>query len=449
MLAALAAIKDTQGGFKLRCIHVEHGIRPAVESRGDAEFVRSFCKKIHVPCHVTAIKPGKVAALAKRRGIGIEAAARLYRRRAWRRHLQRLEGEGHTQVRILVAHTADDMRETALLRILRGSGPSGLAAMPASRGRILRPLITLSRHDVLNYLSEKNIAWREDSTNTDTQFLRNRIRKLLIPRLNEHFPQWGGAIAALAKTQSLTADFIRKEAVHRVKWGVGIEHSKHGVLLSRADYKQQPHSLLTDTETFFAQPAIIREEALFRGINRLGIPAKIRRTNVRRFAQGKLTAVDFGPLQLRKDAQHIMILAVEKDEDSGFCLLIKAPGSYNLKGIAVEVADVHPADYHPVDCHQNVFFSLLPLVFRPCFGEFPRAVTTAPPAITGLAAIVAEDFLGTAAFIGTDGLLQCRENQAATLKEAAQAAGNEKRCAVRVKVTVLKEAAHNTAQTRV
>jgi tRNA(Ile)-lysidine synthase len=439
MLAALAAIRSAQGGLDLRCIHVEHGIRPAAESRGDAGFVRSFCNTLGVPCHVTCIKPGKVAALAKSRGIGIEAAARLYRRRAWLRYLRRLSAEGQQpqtrppSVRILVAHTADDMRETALMRILRGSGPSGLAAMPVSRGRILRPLITLSRREVLEYLAEKKITWREDSTNSDTKFLRNRIRRLLIPHLNEHFPQWGGAISALAQTQSLTAEFIRQEAKRRIKW-----QTIHYPLSTNNYYPL----LTTNYPLFLAQPAIIREEALFQGINKLGIPAKIRRANIRRFAEGKLNAVDLGQLQLRRDPHHITIIALEKDNfdplfanhyplttNHYFSLLINAPGSYNLKGIAIEVADVHPADYNSADCRSGVFLSLLPLVFRPCFGEFPRAVTTAPPATTGSAVLVAADSLGIAAFIGPGGLLKCREEQ-----------GGEK---VRVKVMAQKETAQN------
>jgi tRNA(Ile)-lysidine synthase len=393
MLAALAALVGSGGqGFQLRCIHIEHGIRPAAESRGDAVFVRSFCNTLRVPCHITSIKPGKVSALAKSRGMGIEAAARLYRRRAWRRHLRRLETKDKP-VRIFVAHTADDMRETTLMRILRGSGPSGLAAMPASRGRILRPLISLRRHDVLDYLAERNIAWREDSTNADTRFLRNRIRRLLIPHLNEHFPQWGGAIAALAETQSLTAEFIRKEAANRIKWQIPNPPRRHC-------RPPTPHSLFTNIEIFFSQPIIIREEALFQGINKLGIPAKIKRTNIRRFAKGKLAAVDLGPLQIRCDSHHITIVAMEKEDefedlftlprrirtpkgalpspgtaDSScagttlisqgqrpltgriigsptpyFSLLIKAPGSYNLKGIAIDVASAHSEGYHSEDC---------------------------------------------------------------------------------------------------
>jgi tRNA(Ile)-lysidine synthase len=305
MLAALAAVRDravhgTAFAFNLHCVHVEHGIRPEAESRGDAAFVRSLCEKLQVPCRVVSIAPGKIAAAAKERGMGIEAAARHYRHRAWFREAARLEAEsgesaaGATMpVRVLTAHTADDMRETVLMRLLRGVGPSGLAAMPVSRGRILRPLISLSRRDVLNYLNEKNISWREDSTNADTQFLRNRVRRCLIPLLEESFPQWRGGIAALGETQSLIADFMQDEAALRVQW------------------QPAPQSLYTNAETFFAQPPIIREEALFQGLDKL-LPAAhashtIKRKNIRRFCAGGITAIDLGPLRLKKDSYRITI----------------------------------------------------------------------------------------------------------------------------------------------
>jgi len=301
MLAALAAVRD-KTAFDLHCIHVEHGIRPEAESRGDAAFVRSLCEKLQIPCRVVSIAPGKIAAAAKERGMGIEAAARHYRRRAWFREAARCalrveaesgESAAAMPVRVLTAHTADDMRETVLMRLLRGAGPSGLAAMPVSRGRILRPLIALSRRDVLNYLKEKNITWREDSTNTDTQFLRNRIRRCLIPLLEESFPQWQGGIAALGETQSLVADFIQSEAASRVQW------------------QPAPLSLSTDTATFFAQPPIIREEALFQGIDQLLPDARtsrtIKRKNIRRFCEGGITAIDLGPLRLTRDSHRLTI----------------------------------------------------------------------------------------------------------------------------------------------
>jgi tRNA(Ile)-lysidine synthase len=392
-----------------------------VESRGDAECVRSLCEKLNVPCSVVSIKPGKIAAVAKKRGIGIEAAARLYRRRAWFR-----EAEAYQQVKILVAHTADDMLETTLMRILRGSGPSGLAAMPVCSGLILRPLITLSRRDVLDYLGEKNISWREDSTNTDTQFLRNRVRHCLIPRLNEHFPQWRGAVSAMAKTQSLTAKFIKDEAACRIKWGGGNAALGSGTM----------YSLSTDVENFFAQPAIIREEALFLGINRLGLSAKIKRKNIRHFAERKVTAVDLGPLQIRKDAQRVTISATIHEGDSdlcsprrhcrppipfhsekGFSLLINALGSFNLKGIVLEV---NALSLEGGCCGEGAFLALLPLVLRPRLKDDRIGGSLAVPAV-----FTAVDSLGPAAFIGSgncQGSYRCQLLQRRDDAEALQAA---------------------------
>jgi tRNA(Ile)-lysidine synthase len=219
MLGALVAVRENNAVFDLRCIHVEHGIRAEAESRGDAEFVKGLCKELHIQCKVVSIKPGRIVAVAKERGIGIEAAARLFRRRAWFREAKRLENlPEKPHVRILVAHTADDALETMLMRIFRGAGPSGLAPMPASRGRIIRPLIKLRRSDVTDYLTEKKLPWREDSSNSDIRFLRNRIRHRLIPQLNESFPHWRTTLAAFAETQSLAADFIQNEANARILW---------------------------------------------------------------------------------------------------------------------------------------------------------------------------------------------------------------------------------------
>jgi tRNA(Ile)-lysidine synthase len=345
------------------------------------------------------------------------------------------------------------MLETVLMRVLRGSGPSGLGTMPVSRGRILRPLIGLSRRDVLDYLAGRCIAWREDSTNTDIQFLRNRIRHRLIPSLNEHFPQWRGAVTAMAETQSLAAKFICKEAACRINWGSGIRDQGLGERkgLGIGDWGSgNRNAFFADVENFFAQPAIIREEALFQGINMLGIPAKIKRKNIRRFAGGEVTAVDLGSLQIRRDSQWVMIVAAlemgtgdwgggnaalgtgscysnyqsitreqycspnndprspipdPRSPEKGFSLLIYAPGSYNLKGIALEVKK----DLSSLGGDRG-FLAFLPLVLRPYFrgdrlkkGELTSPKGKFPGQILNSAVITAEDSLGPAAFIGING----------------------------------------------
>jgi tRNA(Ile)-lysidine synthase len=391
MLCALADVREK--AFELRCIHVEHGIRPEVESRGDAEFVKSLCKELNVPCKVVHVKPGRIAAVAKERGIGVEAAARLFRRRAWFHEAKRLNA------RILVAHTADDALETTLMRILRGAGPSGLAAMPASRGRILRPLISLRRSDVIDYLKEKKIPWREDKTNADIQFLRNRVRLRLIPLLNESFPQWRAALESFAETQSLAADFIQSEAGTRVLW--------------QALGASRDPALYTDAGVFFAQPALIREEALFQGIDRLlslarvSIPSRtVKRKNIRRFCEGAITAADLGPVRIKKDSQKIILSPAPSPHEYGFSLLINKPGLYTLKGAGLEVCEAKGKE------GEGVFFAFLPLALRPGLKE-DAVKCFRKPSGEFIAAI---DTLGTAACITRDKLLWRRDNQVVSEK---------------------------------
>jgi len=399
---------------------VEHGIRPAEESRGDAEFVRSLCKQLKVPCRIVHIPPGKIADLAAKRGMGIEAAARQYRRRIWFKEAsriedtQRLEAAGG-QARILTAHTEDDMLETLLMRILRGAGPSGLAAMPPSRGRILRPLLAVSRSDVIAYLGEKKLSWREDSTNADLHFFRNRVRHRLAPLLDGDFPRWRKTLALLGETQSLAADFIEKEAAVRICWGVGSGSS----------------SLYTNAENFFAQPAIIREEALFQGIDSLlalqnsgGNPLSVRRSVLRRFCAETIPiAADLGPVRIRRDSQQVTIspsaftphssfLIPHPSSENGFSLLINMPGFYAVKGITIEVCE-SPADG---TINGNSFFALLPLVLRPCLKNDSVGKRRADKGCN----LTATDSCGPVAFIGQDGGLICRRDETGSKTQPAK-----------------------------
>ncbi|MCL2139641.1 MAG: tRNA lysidine(34) synthetase TilS, partial [Treponema sp.] len=339
------------------------GIRPEAERSGDAEFVRSLCRRLDVPCSVVAVKPGRIAALAKKQGIGIEAAARMYRHKAWRKTVQDIETETGRPVLVLTAHTADDMLETLLMRILRGSGPAGLAAMPQTAGKILRPLLALCRSDITQYLSENNITWRQDSSNADIQYFRNRVRHRLIPALNEFFPHWRKPLASLAETQALCADFIRKEAERLVVWQPLPEAGRN--------------ALSSSAEVFFALPAIIREEAVFQGINAAlaqklsGVSAflhqrEVKRLPVRRFSRKEIKEADLGILWLQQKNGRIVLCFADDAFEYGFSLLIKTPGSYNVKGIKIDVCRIdvckNPADR---DCRVGEFLALLPIVIRP------------------------------------------------------------------------------------
>jgi tRNA(Ile)-lysidine synthase len=418
MLAALAALVPKE---RLFCLHVDHALRPADESAGDAEHVRSFCEKNGIDCTVVSIPPGRVASYAKKHGTGIEAAARFFRRKALFRRARELGKDA----RILTAHTKDDMLETSLMRVLRGAGPAGLAAMPARRGRILRPLLNCSRAEVLAYLKEKNINWREDSTNRDEVFLRNRIRGKLIPLLNECFPSWKSGVIGMAQTQSLAASFLAEEAKRLVSWSSSTPHSP----------LPTPY-LTTDAANFFAQPPIIREEAIFCGLNIFpqksshgdtetrrrfksseaqnlnssSVPPvppcpRVRSFNrkvIRRFCSGAVKSVDLGTLRIsQKDGKIVISLPRKSPRETGFSLLIKEPGFYNLNSISISV--------RPFDgSREGGFPAALPLAFRPGFKDDFLVCKGRKIKKRDLAAgktISAVDILGAAAFIDNTGVL--------------------------------------------
>jgi len=320
MLAALAALRE-EAGFTLHCVHVEHGIRPADESRGDAGAVKALCERLDVPCGVVSVPPGRIASYAAKGGTGVEAAARLFRLRALAGEARRLGADW-----ILTAHTKDDMLETILMRILRGSGPVGLSPMPRVKGIRLRPLLELTRRDVLDYLNEKGIPYRTDSTNSDIRYLRNRVRLKLIPVLDDFFPSWRTALLALAETQALTAEFLSDEVRRRLKWEVETLETGAALRLPEDD--------------FFNSPLILREEAVLAGTDALaaanitkhGHPP--RRASLRRAVERGSTE-DLGPVRLeRKNGFVVLKPAAKARTERGFSLLIKEAGLYTLKGKA-------------------------------------------------------------------------------------------------------------------
>jgi tRNA(Ile)-lysidine synthase len=353
LLVALSALRE-KCNFRLHCLHVDHGIREADERRGDAEAVKALCEILTIPCTVVVIPAGKVVDTAKERGIGVEAAARFFRHHAWTREMRRTGAQ-----RVLVAHTKDDLLEAALMRFLRGAGPAGLAAMKRENGVILRPLITLTRANVLAYLTARDIPFRTDSSNADIHYLRNRIRHKLMPVLNTLFPGWRKAVYETAETQRLVVDFLEKEAFLRIQWTTNENNS----------------ILDTEKAAFFAAPAIIREEALFNAIDQIQTSAFFepdpvqkstappKRPVLRFFSAGGVPAVDVGPVRIETQGSRILVTAVPRISQAGFVQLIKTVGIYTLERLTFEVGTGDEAG-------ENIFFANLPFVLRSTGGIF-------------------------------------------------------------------------------
>src|SRR5688572_22159054 len=153
--------------LELRVLHVDHGLRR--DSAADADFVRHLGDRLGVPVDVTAVHVGPGS---------VESAARAVRHAALEAAADRL---GAT--RIAVGHTADDQAETVLMRLLEGAGVRGLAGIPPVRGRIIRPLLAVRRQALMTLLERAGLGWREDPTNQDLKFVRNRVRHELLPLL--------------------------------------------------------------------------------------------------------------------------------------------------------------------------------------------------------------------------------------------------------------------------
>ena len=161
-------------GIVVALAHYHHGLRGS-EADSDAQFVERLA--------VTRDLPFFGDRAATRHDANVEALARRDRYRFF----EQLVRDGRVG-KVATAHTADDQAETVLARLLRGGGPAGLAGiLPVVRGCIVRPLLQVRRADLRVWATGRGLAWREDSSNQDRRFLRNRIRQELIPQLERDY----------------------------------------------------------------------------------------------------------------------------------------------------------------------------------------------------------------------------------------------------------------------
>ena len=167
----------------LSVVTVDHGTRPG--SASDADFVAELARGRGLACHRVDLDLGAGASEARCRDARYAAFASL-----------------DVEV-VALAHHRDDQAETVLIRLLRGAGSRGLAGMPHRRDRYVRPLLDLPGADLRAHAVQHGLAWREDPTNTQLHFLRNRVRHQLLPLLEELRP---GAAAVLARSAGLAAE---------------------------------------------------------------------------------------------------------------------------------------------------------------------------------------------------------------------------------------------------
>ena len=203
LLLALWDLREFYPDIEVIVSHVNHGLRGG-ESEEDTEFVREEARRLDFSFESVRVD---TEGFRKKYGLSLENAARELRYGFFDDVLAKRSAR-----RIATAHTLNDQAETVIMRLMRGSGSQGLAGIRPSVGNIIRPLINVTKLEAREYLRSKGVSWREDSTNTSGEFLRNRVRNELIPLLKSYNPAVEQVLSRVAAVCAAEADFISAAA---------------------------------------------------------------------------------------------------------------------------------------------------------------------------------------------------------------------------------------------
>ena len=175
----------------LLCVHINHMIR-GDEADKDEEFARCMCEKYGVKFLSYKID---IPAIAKEKKLGTEECARNERYKIF----NELLADGSEYKCIVTAHNLDDNAETVIFNLSRGTALKGLSGISPVSGKIMRPLLNVSKKEIIEYCLANNIEYVEDSTNKDTVYTRNHIRHNILPQLEKINPEFKDAIARLGE----------------------------------------------------------------------------------------------------------------------------------------------------------------------------------------------------------------------------------------------------------
>lgn len=246
----LAVLREYRArcAFELTVVHVEHGIR-GEDSLADAAFVERLCREWQVPCFVEHVDvPGRV----RLSGESWEEAARELRYEVFEEYCGRLGAR-----RIAVAHNQNDQAETVLLNLVRGSGLKGMGGMLPAREKIIRPLLSVSRREIEEWLEQKGISYCTDQTNLETDYTRNKLRLEILPLLEQELNR--EAVKHIAGT-----------ALHLQKAEAYLQRQAEAVYKRCVQFEGMEENELTiSLEAFLEAEELMQEYVLRMSIQRL------------------------------------------------------------------------------------------------------------------------------------------------------------------------------------
>ncbi len=252
-VALLHLLKTLEGPFKLRLgvLHFDHGLRGRA-SQADLAFVRKLARKLQIPFYAGRAKNLRRSAKTKKQSL--EEAAREARYAFFVRTAKKTGAR-----KIALGHTRDDQAETVLMRLIRGTGPRGLAGirrvLKMKGVAFVRPLLDLTKEELLAWLRTKHLPFRRDASNDSEVYERNKIRRLFLPWLRrEIHPRVTETLARLADVVEEENHLL--EALSGTAW----KNLKPACRAGR---------LAFDRQAFSAQPAAIQFRLLDRALKRL------------------------------------------------------------------------------------------------------------------------------------------------------------------------------------
>lgn len=209
LVLILAALRKSRE-FPLHAVYINHNLRDPAELSVEIAGAADICRTAGVDLTVREIASGVIRRTARDLRVGIEAAARRHRYALLDERLAEL-GFGY----LATAHQLDDQTETIVMRLFQGALPRGIRSVNGNR---IRPLLSVSRAQIDRYLKALRVRPVQDPSNRSDRYLRNRVRREIVPVLRQQFPSLDASLDSLAATTELSDRFIDAEAKRQVSW---------------------------------------------------------------------------------------------------------------------------------------------------------------------------------------------------------------------------------------
>jgi tRNA(Ile)-lysidine synthase len=311
-------------GFELFVAHLNHMSR-GKESDEDSNFVKRAADKLSLPFFTDSVNINKEKQQLK---TSFQESARILRYQFLERTRVSIAGD-----KIAVGHTADDQIETILMNLLRGAGLKGLSGIPVKRGKIIRPILGCSRTELELYLKDKNLGYREDSSNKEKKYLRNEIRQDLIPYLRKFNNNLSGNLVDMAEIVREEDEWISGKTNDLFAQLVEFDDEARKYSFNILDFQNQALAM----KRRLVRETIFQLKGNLRSISTLHVRQVLELfSRARAGSQLKLP----GNVRVSCDYGKVNFLLSDKYEDDSVCLpeldkkniRLKVPGVTSLSG---------------------------------------------------------------------------------------------------------------------